>query len=297
VSGTLILTLVLAVSVGLALGTLGGGGSILTVPLLTYIAGMPPKEAIAASLLIVGVTSLSSLVVHARHRRVRWRTGLIFGAAGMVGAFAGGLIGGQLPGAVLMVAFAIMMIATAIAMVTRKPRRDTDQPTADAGTERAHSLPMLRTMLEGIVVGLITGIVGAGGGFLVVPALVLLGGLSMPVAVGTSLLVIAMKSFAGLAGYLTTVTLDWPLVAAVTAMAVLGALLGARLSGRIPADALQKVFGVFVLLTGTLVLVIELPPAWAIAAGGLGLITVVLVLVCRLTALNCPFGLARPTPG
>ncbi|WP_460802720.1 sulfite exporter TauE/SafE family protein [Microbacterium sp. GXF6406] len=292
-SGTLILTLVLAVSVGLALGTLGGGGSILTVPLLTYIAGMPPKEAIAASLLIVGVTSLSSLVVHARHRRVRWRTGLIFGAAGMVGAFAGGLIGGQLPGAVLMVAFAIMMIATAIAMVTRKPRRDTDQPTADAGTERAHSLPMLRTMLEGIVVGLITGIVGAGGGFLIVPALVLLGGLSMPVAVGTSLLVIAMKSFAGLAGYLTTVTLDWPLVAAVTAMAVLGALLGARLSGRIPADALQKVFGVFVLLTGTLVLVIELPPAWAIAAGGLGLITVVLVLVCRLTALNCPFGLGR----
>ena len=296
-SGTLILTLVLAVSVGLALGTLGGGGSILTVPLLTYIAGMPPKEAIAASLLIVGVTSLSSLVVHARHRRVRWRTGLIFGAAGMVGAFAGGLIGGQLPGAVLMVAFAIMMIATAIAMVTRKPRRDTDQPTADAGTERAHSLPMLRTMLEGIVVGLITGIVGAGGGFLIDPALVLLGGLSMPVAVGTSLLVIAMKSFAGLAGYLTTVTLDWPLVAAVTAMAVLGALLGARLSGRIPADALQKVFGVFVLLTGTLVLVIELPPAWAIAAGGLGLITVVLVLVCRLTALNCPFGLGRPTPG
>ena len=296
-SGTLILTLVLAVSVGLALGTLGGGGSILTVPLLTYIAGMPPKEAIAASLLIVGVTSLSSLVVHARHRRVRWRTGLIFGAAGMVGAFAGGLIGGQLPGAVLMVAFAIMMIATAIAMVTRKPRRDTDQPTADAGTERAHSLPMLRTMLEGIVVGLITGIVGAGGGFLIVPALVLLGGLSMPVAVGSSLLVIAMKSFAGLAGYLTTVTLDWPLVAAVTAMAVLGALLGARLSGRIPADALQKVFGVFVLLTGTLVLVIELPPAWAIAAGGLGLITVVLVLVCRLTALNCPFGLGRPTPG
>ncbi|WP_084156970.1 TSUP family transporter [Haematomicrobium sanguinis] len=264
---------------------------MLTVPLLTYIAGMPPKEAIAASLLIVGVTSLSSLVVHARHRRVRWRTGLIFGAAGMVGAFAGGLIGGQLPGAVLMVAFAIMMIATAIAMVTRKPRRDTDQPTADAGTGRAHSLPMLRTMLEGIVVGLITGIVGAGGGFLIVPALVLLGGLSMPVAVGTSLLVIAMKSFAGLAGYLTTVTLDWPLVAAVTAMAVLGALLGARLSGRIPADALQKVFGIFVLLTGTLVLLIELPPAWAIATGGLGLITVVLVLVCRLTALNCPFGL------
>lgn len=259
-SGALILTLVLAALVGLALGTLGGGGSILTVPLLTYVAGMPPKEAIAASLLVVGVTSLASLVVHARHRRVRWRTGLIFGAAGMVGAFAGWLLGGRLPGTVLMIAFALMMIATAIAMIAKRPPHGVSQDVAaDAGATPAHRLPMVRTIVDGVVVGLITGVVGAGGGFLIVPALVLLGGLSIPVAAGTSLLVISMKSFADLAGYLTTVALDWPVVAAVTAIAVIGALLGAKLSGHIPASSIQKGFGGFVLLAGSLVLAIDPP--------------------------------------
>src|SRR5690606_37843277 len=109
------------------------------------------------------------------------------------------------------------------------------------------------------VVGLVTGLVGAGGGFLVVPALALLGGLSMPVAVGTSLVVIAMKSFAGLGGYLTTVSLDWTLVGGVTAAAILGSFLGARLAGRIPEAALRKGFGFFVLAMGVFVLVQELP--------------------------------------
>lgn len=143
-SGALILTLVLAAVVGLALGTLGGGGSILTVPLLTYVAGMPAREAIAASLLVVGVTSLSSLIVHTRHKRVRWRTGLIFGAAGMGGAFLGGLLGGRLPATVLMVAFALMMIATAAAMITKKARGKAGRPA----TEATHNLPVLRTILD-----------------------------------------------------------------------------------------------------------------------------------------------------
>lgn len=304
---TLILTLVLAALVGVALGALGGGGSILTVPLLTYVAGMPPKEAIATSLVVVGVTSLFSLGVHARHRRVRWRTGLIFGSAGMAGAFAGGLIGGHLPGTVLMVAFALVMIATAFAMITRSspsPRRDaprtdntetdntrTDNTEPDGVPTGDHDLPVVRTLIDGVVVGLVTGVVGAGGGFLIVPALVLLGGLSMPIAVGTSLLVIAMKSFAGVAGYLTTVTLNWPVVAAVTAMAVLGALVGARLSGRVPAAALQRGFGVFVLITGAGVLALELPAAGAIAVGAVGLSAVILLAVCRLTTVACPLGI------
>ncbi|MDO8382111.1 sulfite exporter TauE/SafE family protein [Oerskovia sp. NPDC060338] len=296
-SGALILTLVLAALVGLALGTLGGGGSILTVPLLTYVAGMPPKEAIAASLLVVGVTSIASLVVHARGRRVRWRTGLIFGAAGMIGAFAGGLLGGQLPGTVLMIAFALMMIATATAMILKRPGRgDTPSATEDAAPDGGHRLPLVRTVVDGVVVGLITGVVGAGGGFLIVPALVLLGGLSMPVAVGTSLLVISMKSFAGLAGYLTTVTLDWPVVAVVTAIAVVGALLGAKLSGRIPAGSLQKGFGVFVLLAGALVLGIELPPVGTTVVTALAVLVTTAFLVCRFTTINCPFRLGKPTP-
>ncbi|QRN81765.1 MAG: sulfite exporter TauE/SafE family protein, partial [Nocardiopsis sp. BM-2018] len=112
----IVLVLGLAVVVGLALGLLGGGGSILMVPLLTYVAGMAPKEAIAASLFIVGVTSLVSAFAHAREGNVRWRTGLVFGAAGMAGAFLGGVAGGYLPGAVLMIAFALMMVATAAAM-------------------------------------------------------------------------------------------------------------------------------------------------------------------------------------
>ncbi|WP_349829119.1 sulfite exporter TauE/SafE family protein [Brevibacterium litoralis] len=296
-SGALILTLVLAALVGLALGALGGGGSILTVPLFTYVAGMPPKEAIAASLLVVGVTSIASLVVHARGGRVRWRTGLIFGAAGMIGAFAGGLLGGQLPGTVLMIAFALMMIATATAMILKRPGRgDTPPATEDAAPDGGHRLPLVRTVVDGVVVGLITGVVGAGGGFLIVPALVLLGGLSMPVAVGTSLLVISMKSFAGLAGYLTTVTLDWPVVAAVTAIAVIGALLGAKLSGRIPAGSLQKGFGVFVLLAGALVLGIELPPIGTTVVAALAVLVTTAFLVCRFTAINCPFRLGKSTP-
>lgn len=196
-----VLTVLLAVVVGLSLGLLGGGGSILMVPLLVYVAGMDPKEAIAASLVVVGVTAAMSVVGHARAGRVRWRTGLIFGAAGMAGAFAGGLLGGLLPGALLLAGFAVMMVVTAVAML----RGRTDLDPARAHTE----LPIARVLLDGGVVGLVTGLVGAGGGFLVVPALALLGGLPMGVAVGTSLLVIAMKSFAGLAGYLTSVTLDW----------------------------------------------------------------------------------------
>lgn len=290
---TLIVTLVLAGFVGLSLGTLGGGGSILTVPLLTYVAGMPAREAIAASLFVVGITSLSSLTIHARHQRVRWRTGIIFGAAGMVGAFGGGLIGGRLPGTVLLVAFALMMIATATAMILKKSRTSDAHDDDNRATEpvrqqdATRTIPVVRTIIDGVFVGFVTGIVGAGGGFLIVPALVLLGGLSMPVAVGTSLLVIAMKSFAGLAGYLTSVSLDWPLVLSVTAIAVAGALIGSKLSGRVPAQTLQKVFGIFVLVTGGLILASELPLAGAIGVGVVAVLALASFTVCRFTSIDC----------
>ncbi|QGU03323.1 sulfite exporter TauE/SafE family protein [Corynebacterium comes] len=258
---TLIVVVLLAIVVGLSLGLLGGGGSILTVPLLTYVAGMDPKEAIAASLFVVGTTSVVSTFAHARKGNVQWRTGLIFGAASMAGAFLGGLLGGFIPGVVLMIAFALMMIATAGAMLRGRKK------TASTG-EKKH-LPLGKILAEGLVVGLVTGLVGAGGGFLVVPALALLGGLAMPVAVGTSLLVISMKSFAGLAGYLTSVSLDWPLILAVTAAALIGALIGARLTSVVPEQALRKGFGVFVLVMGVFVLSQELPQPWGLAAVGL----------------------------
>lgn len=248
---TTVLVLILAVAVGLSLGLLGGGGSILTVPLLTYVAGMDPKQAIASSLFIVGATSVLSTFTHARAGNVQWRTGVIFGVASMAGAFLGGIAGGYIPGVVLMILFALMMIATSIAMIRGRKNRAATDPKAQ--------LPMGKVIAEGLVVGAVTGLVGAGGGFLVVPALALLGGLPMPIAVGTSLLVIAMKSFAGLAGYLTTVTIPWPLVLGVTGMAVIGALIGARLTRVVPEKALRKGFGVFVLLMGLFVLSQELP--------------------------------------
>ncbi|KAD4059861.1 TSUP family transporter [Arthrobacter yangruifuii] len=244
-------TLLLSVLIGLSLGLLGGGGSILTVPILTYVAGMSPREAIASSLFVVGATSAVSAVGHARKGRVKWRTGLLFGAAGMVGAFGGGLLGGRIPGTILMIAFALMMVATSMAMIRGRKKVT---PGGDG------ELRVGKVIIEGLVVGLVTGLVGAGGGFLVVPALALLGGLSMPVAVGTSLVVIAMKSFAGLGGYLTTVSLDWPLIAAVTVTAILGSLIGARLAGRIPEAALRRGFGIFVLVMGLFVLAQELLP-------------------------------------
>ncbi|MEV0810829.1 sulfite exporter TauE/SafE family protein [Micromonospora sp. NPDC050200] len=247
----LALTVALAVLIGVSLGLLGGGGSILAVPLLVYVADLPAKEAIATSLLVVGATSAVGVLPHARAHRVRWRTGLVFGLAGMTGAYAGGRLAQFIPATVLLTGFALMMLATAVAMI--RGRRSA------AGRPVPHELPVLRVVLDGVVVGLVTGLVGAGGGFLVVPALALLGGLPMPVAVGTSLVVIAMKSFAGLAGYLSTVTINWGLAAAVTAAAVVGSVLGGRLAGRVPEDVLRRAFGWFVVVMGVFVLAQQLP--------------------------------------
>lgn len=269
----------LAVFVGVALGLLGGGGSILTVPLLAYVAGMDAKQAIATSLLVVGVTSAIGAVSHARAGRVQWRTGLIFGAAGMVGAYAGGLLARFVPGTVLLIGFALMMIATAVAML--RGRKNVHQAQ---GPQR---LPVPKILAEGLVVGLVTGLVGAGGGFLVVPALALLGGLPMPVAVGTSLIVIAMKSFAGLGGYLSSVQIDWSVALAVTAAAVVGALSGARLTAMVNPDALRKAFGWFVLAMSSVILAQEIHPGVGIAAAALTGLAALMTLACDRYA-HCP---------
>ncbi|MGJ7441766.1 sulfite exporter TauE/SafE family protein [Aquipuribacter sp. MA13-6] len=270
-TGNLWLVLLLAVAVGVSLGLLGGGGSILAVPLLVYVAGLDSKEAIATSLLVVGVTSLAALIPHARAGRVRWRTGLVFGTAAMVGAYVGGRLAEFIPGTVLLIAFSLMMLATAVAMIRGRravAEREGGMRVGLVLLEGGVGLVLLEggvglvlleggvglVLLEGGVVGLVTGMVGAGGGFLVVPALVLLGGLPMSAAVGTSLLVIAMKSFAGLGGYLASVQIDWALAAAVTAAAVLGSVVGGTLTGRIPADTLRRGFGWFVVVMGVFVL-------------------------------------------
>jgi uncharacterized membrane protein YfcA len=248
----LAVTLAAAVLVGVTLSVLGGGGSILTVPLLVYAAGVEPKAAIAMSLFVVGVTSTAGLLTHARAGRVRWRTGLLFGAAGMAGAYAGGRVAAYIPATWLLAGFGVMMLATAAAMI--RGRRG-----SASGTPVPARLPAARVVAEGLVVGAVTGLVGAGGGFLVVPALALLAGLPMAVAVGTSLLVIVLKSFAGLAGYLSVVDIDWRLTLAVTAAAAAGSLAGGPLAGRIPETVLRKGFGWFVIVMGAFVLAQQVP--------------------------------------
>jgi len=259
-----ILAAALALFIGAAVGLLGGGGSILTTPLLVYVVDWPAKQAITASLLVVAITSLFGLIAHARAGRVRWNTGLIFGVAGMVGAFIGGQVGALLPGALLLAAFSVMMGVTAVAMIRGRKQVKGHGPHK--------GLPLFRIIFDGLIVGLVTGLVGAGGGFLVVPALALLGGLPMPNAVATSLLVVAMKSFAGFFGYAlsfggdslvsintATTTIDngttiWPITALVTAMAVIGALVGSRVVGKIHPDKLRKGFGWFVLVMAVFIL-------------------------------------------
>lgn len=249
-NGMVAVTLALSVLIGLSLGLLGGGGSILTVPILSYVAGMSTKAAIASSLFVVAVTSSVAVISHARAGRVRWRMGLLFGASGMVGAYGGGFLAAYIPARVLMILFGLMMAATAIAMLRK------GKPVTAAAPRR--DVPVFKVLLDGVVVGIVTGLVGAGGGFLVVPALVLLGGLSMQIAVGTSLLVIAMKSFAGLAGHLQHVDVDWPLTLAVTGAAIAGSLVGGKLVDRIPPQTLRRGFGLFIIIMSVFVVAKEL---------------------------------------
>ncbi len=252
---------VLAIGIGMAVGVLGGGGSILTTPLLVYMLGFGAKQAITASLFVVGVTSLFGLIGHARAGRVIWRTGLLFGLAGMVGAFVGGQVGQHLPGALLLGAFSVMMGVTAVAMIRGRKK------VKGGHGKHGGGLPLFRILLDGFIVGLVTGLVGAGGGFLVVPALSLLGGLAMPNAVATSLLVVAMKSFSGFFGYLLQfggpegfvhlnphTKVSWPITLIITAAAVVGAIIGSRVVGKIHPDKLRKGFGYFVLVMAVFIL-------------------------------------------
>ena len=272
----MIVAVSLSMLIGLSLGLLGGGGSILTIPILTYALGVEPKRAIAMSLFVVGATSAVGAFQHALSGRVRVRTAAVFGGAGIAGAFAGGRIDRFIPAGILMTALAVLMVVMAFAM--RRGRRDLDV----AGESR----PAAPVALAGAAVGFLTGLVGAGGGFIVVPALVLLLGLPMREAVATSLLVIALNSFAGFAGSLGHATLDWPLTAVVTGAAVAGAIAGTALSGRVPQAALRRMFAWLVLAMAGYMLWRQLPPSplaavrdflrahssWVHAAEGGGLI-------------------------
>jgi hypothetical protein len=249
-----VLLVTLSFAIGLCLAVLGGGGSLLTVPLLVYGLHIDPKVAIMTSLLVVLVTSSVALVGYARAGQVAWRTGLLFGAVAMVGAFGGGRAAGYVSDRTLLGAFAVVMAATAVCMMRA--------PTRPSSTRGQPQQPPLRVLAQGLVVGVVTGLVGAGGGFLIVPALVLFGGLPMRLAVGTSLFIIAVNSGAGLAGHLTHAALDIRLALFVSAIAALGALTGSRIAFRLPVSLLRRSFAWFVLVIAVVVGVKQLPRSY-----------------------------------
>jgi hypothetical protein len=287
----------LMVLVGVALGLLGGGGSILTVPILVYVVGANAHEAIALSLLIVGMTSLAALVPHARSGGVRWRTGLLFGATSMAGAFGAGKLAALVQGPVLLLLFGVMMLVTAIAMM-RGRKCPTASEMAEHREEKLSELPVLKILGEGLVVGAVTGLVGAGGGFLVVPALVLFGKLPMRAAVGTSLLVVTMKSFAALAGHAGSANIDWAFASAATAAAVIGSFAGGRLAGGVSPALLRRGFAWFVIVMAAFVLTQEVPralgypfdltSAWPFVLGASSLPVVLAVFDLRCRAKTAP---------
>ncbi|MEV0116916.1 sulfite exporter TauE/SafE family protein [Streptomyces sp. NPDC050844] len=232
-----ILALIAGALVGLALGALGAGGSILTVPALIYLLGFSPAEATTASLVIVIVTSLAALVAHARAGAVRWRAGLVFAAAGLLPAAAAGVLSARIPATALTLAFAGLAVLAALRMLRRRSSQE-------GGTV---SVP--RAAGAGAGLGAVTGFLGVGGGFLAVPALVAALAVPMSAAVGTSLLVIIANALVALAARATTaVALDWALIMPFIATAVLGAWDGRRLSTKVSPGTLQRVFGSLLLV-------------------------------------------------
>lgn len=245
----LLIGLLLALLVGLSLGILGGGGSILTVPIFVYVLGIEPKAAIAMSLGVVGVVSLVGAWSHAREGNIDGKIALLFGSVAMVGTYLGARLAAYVSGAFQLTLFAIVMLLAAIFMY-RDPKSPGGTVSAPEGLEDR----WLLISLEGVAVGVLTGLVGVGGGFLIVPALVLLAGVPMKVAVGTSLLIIFMKSVSGFYGYLDLVPIDWGFMAAFSASAVVGILVGSRIVRFIPQRALRKAFALFLVLMGVLIL-------------------------------------------
>jgi uncharacterized membrane protein YfcA len=221
-------------AIGLALGLLGGGGSVLTVPLLLAL-GIAPKPAIALSLGVVATTAGVAVLSHARARRVDWRAAALLLPTAALGGFAGGRAAGAFSDGALLLGFALLMVGAGVAMLS--PRRIARLPVERPAWVAA----------SGAAIGFVTGLVGAGGGFLFVPALALLGGLPMHRAIGTSLVAIAVNAGAALLGHLEHARLPLALALWLTGAAVAGGLLGARLAGRLPEAALRRAFGVLVL--------------------------------------------------
>lgn|SRR5699024_890734 len=256
-----------SIAIGLSLGLIGGGGSILTVPVLVYFFGVSPVLATAYSLFIVGTTSLVGVFPKYKQGFVSLRTTIVFGVPSIIAVFLTrkllvpaipeklGYIGGlEISKSLLvMLLFATLMLAASISMIRSKKA---EVKTID--TNQKFNYPLI--LLEGIVVGVLTGLVGAGGGFLIIPALVMLGNLPMKKAIGTSLFIIALKSLIGFIGDLSQESqiIDWQLLLIISGLAIIGIFIGNGLSNKIEGKKLKKGFGWFVLIMGVYIILKEL---------------------------------------
>lgn len=245
---------VLAVCIGLSLGLIGGGGSILAVPILVYVMGLNSKVAIAMSLIIVCIISLIGMIPHWQQGNIRLKIALAFIPAAMIGAYLGATLT-ALPGitdTVQLVAFGSVMAIASIIMIRRGKQviPETNKPPL------WKSLPQwLRIPGEGLGVGILTGFVGVGGGFIIVPALTIVEGIPIKQAIGTSLVIIAANSIAGFLGYVNQVTIDWQLVMSFTLAASGGTIAGAYFNRYVNAKQLQQGFGYFILAVAIFILI------------------------------------------
>lgn len=255
-----------SIIIGLSLGLIGGGGSILTVPVLVYLFGVNPVSATAYSLFIVGSTSLIGAWPKYRQGLVNMKTAIIFGIPSIAAVYATrAFIVPAIPEVVitlgsfeltksilLMLLFAVLMVAASFSMIRTGKK---NQSSSD-GQEQKFNYPLI--LLEGGIVGVLTGLVGAGGGFLIIPALVVLSKLPMKQAVGTSLLIIAAKSLIGFTGDLGKTEMDWGLLGLVTLFAIAGIFIGNYLTKFVDGEKLKKGFGWFVLVMGLYIIIKEL---------------------------------------
>ena len=239
-----VLGLVLSAGIGLSLGLIGGGGSIITVPMLVYLLGVTPRAAVGMSLAVVGATAIVSASLHHRKGAVAWRTGAVFAASGMPAAYLGSKLTRLVSPRVLLLIFAGLMLVVAAVMLTRAARH-----------EHVREAKVGREVASGAGVGLLTGFLGVGGGFLIVPSLHAFGGLALKDAIGTSLFVIAVNCAAGLLGHLSDGVTEWRLTVVVALLAALGAIVGTALSHRFHPKGLRRIFAWFVVAVAVFLIV------------------------------------------
>ena len=251
------LAVAVGAGIGLSLGLLGGGGSILTVPALVYLLGQDVSTATATSLIVVGANALFGVGAHFRAQRVRWRTALVFGGAGFLGALPGAKLNHILPGALILLLFSGVMMAAATLMLVRKQAAGEDK-TRDCPTGRY----CVTASLAGVAVGFMTGFFGVGGGFLIVPALAGALQFAMPQAVGTSLAIIALNSASGLFGYLLFGHVELGIALPLVGGGTVGIAVGAALAGRVPDKGLRQLFALLLVLLGLFLAAQNAPLLW-----------------------------------